>query len=55
MTENELKNLFKRPSTIDEKAEAIISYLSSKGITPDQMLDIIQLIKTKLKNYEKNS
>ncbi len=50
MTENELKNLFRRPSTIDEKAEALISYLSSKGLTPNQMLDVIQLIKTKIKN-----
>lgn len=48
MNENELKNLFRRPSTVDEKAEAIISYLSSKGLTPDQMLEVIEVVKRKL-------
>ena len=46
--EVKLKETFSRESTPEEKADAIIDYLQSKGLTPDQILQVIKIVKIKL-------
>ena len=42
------EEFFKDPSTPEEKADAIIKYLRSFGLTNDQILKIIQTTREKL-------
>ena len=43
-----LNKVFKNPSTVWEKADAIIEYLYNAGLTPDQMLNVIGIVKMKI-------
>lgn len=44
----DLNKFFKKASTVEEKADAIIKYLQGVGLTLDQMLEVIQLVKRRL-------
>lgn len=48
-----LEKTFRRASTVDEKANAIIDYLIQAGLTPDQMLEVLRMARERLEGLKR--